>query len=109
MVTHITESGQKHCEWQTMPPMAEPHLDFHLFRGRLLTKLGRCKEAMMEIESFEKMQPDSPYQIEGDFYRARAFYELGQKDTAKKIWTEIATKYPKHQFAEPSKEWAAKR
>ncbi len=102
------EAEQKLVEWESKHPMAKLDSDFLLLRGRLLILLGRWKEALMEIESFEKMQPDSPYQVEGDFYRARAFFELGQKDLAKKMWSEIATKYPKHQFAEPSKQWAKK-
>ena len=102
------EAELKLVEWESKHPMAKVDSDFLLLRGRLLMQLGRWKEALMEIESFGKMQPDSPFQIECDFHRARAFFETGQKDEAKKIWTRIATKYPKSEFAQKSRDWAAK-
>jgi TolA-binding protein len=106
---HRKEAEQKLNEWESKHPMAKVDSDFLVLRARLLMLLGRWKEAVMEIESFEKMQPDSPYQIEGDFYRARALFETGQKDEARKMWTEIVTKYPKHEFAQKSKEWLSKK
>jgi tetratricopeptide (TPR) repeat protein len=96
-------------EWESAHPLAKVESDFLLMRARFLMTLGRWREALTEIESFEKMQPDSPYQIDLDFHRARALHELGQKEQARKIWAEIARKYPKHALADESKSWANKR
>ena len=69
---------------------------------------GRWREALAELEAFAATHQDSPYQIEADYYRARALYELGNKDDARKIWRQLAQDYPNSELAGPSKQWAAK-
>ncbi len=100
---HRHEAEQKVREWELEHPMAKYDSDLLLVRGRVLMLFGRWNEALQEIESFRQMQPDSPYQIPADFYRARALFELGKKDEARKIWAEIASKYPKHELAAESR------
>jgi tetratricopeptide (TPR) repeat protein len=102
------EAGQKLQEWDSRHPMAKLDTDFLLLRARTLMLFGRWKEALTEIESFEKMQTDSPYEIDAEFYRARVYYETGQKDEARKIWTGLAKDYPKSELAGQSSAWAAK-
>ena len=63
---------------------------------------------LAELDSFAASQPDSAYEIDVDFYRARALYELGDKDQARKLWKQIATNFPKSELARPSLEWAGK-
>ena len=63
---------------------------------------------MTELEAFPATHPDSPYQIDVDYYRARALHELGRRDEARKIWQDIAKNYPRSELAKPSAEWAAK-
>lgn len=98
----------KLMEWELRHPMAEFGSDFLLLRARTLMAFGRWGEALAEIESFEKIQPESSFEIEAEFYRGRALYELGRKDEARKAWTSIAQNFPKHELAEESKRWAAK-
>lgn len=113
-ITDLIAQGDRHdaeaklTEWEIEHPMAKFESDFLLLRGRVAMEFGRWKEALQEIDSFREMNPDSPYQIPADFYRARALYELGKKDEARRIWKDIATKYPKHDLAKESAEWAAK-
>ncbi|MEI6083410.1 MAG: tetratricopeptide repeat protein [Verrucomicrobiota bacterium] len=95
-------------EWEAVHPVGKLASDFLILRGRVLMELGRWREALVEIESFEKLQAESPFQIDADFYRARALFELGKKDEARKIWSEIAMKYPQHALAERSRQWAGK-
>jgi len=95
-------------EWELKHPMAKFDSDFLLLRGRTLIVFGRWNEALAELDSFKKIEPDSPYVIDTDFYRAVALDGLGRKDEARKIWSEIATKYPKHELASQSKTLAAK-
>ena len=86
-------------EWETEHPLAKYESDFLLLRGRVLMLFGRWNEALQEIESFRTIQGDNPFQILADFYRAKAMFELGQRDEAKKIWASIAKDYPKHDLA----------
>jgi len=102
------DAAAKLQEWELRHPMAEFDSDFLLLRGRTLMAFGRWNEALSEFESFEKIQPESSFGIDAEFYRARALYELGHKDEARKMWTGIAQNYPKHELAEESKQWAAK-
>ena len=107
-ISDMIEQGHRHeamaklAEWELEHPMTKFESDFLLLRGRLLMLFGRWNEALQEIESFSQMNPDSPYQIPADFYRARALLELGKHAEAKKIWAEIARKYPKHELAPES-------
>jgi tetratricopeptide (TPR) repeat protein len=89
----------KLAEWEADHPMAKYDSDFLLLRGRVLMMFGRWNEALQEIESFRALQGDNPFQILADFHRARALFELGRKDEAKKIWADLATNYPKHELA----------
>jgi len=89
----------KLTEWESEHPLAKYESDFLLLRGRVLMLFGRWNEALQEIESFRTIQGDNPFQILADFYRAKAMFELGQKDEAKKIWASIAKDYPKHELA----------
>lgn len=100
------EAENKLLEWEAVHPMVKLDSDFLLLRGRVLMAGGRWREALAELDSMLQLQPDSAYQIDINFYRARALYELGQKPEARRIWTEIAKKYPRHEFAAQSSKWA---
>jgi tetratricopeptide (TPR) repeat protein len=100
------EAEEKLLEWEAVHPMVKLDSDFLLLRGRTLMAGGRWREALAELDSMLQLQPDSAYQIDINFHRARALYELGQKPKARRIWTEIAKKYPRHEFAAQSSKWA---
>ena len=100
------EAEDKLLEWEAVHPMVKLDSDFLLLRGRVLMAGGRWREALAELDSMLQLQPDSAYQIDINFYRARALYELGQKPEARRIWTEIAKKYPRHDLAAQSSKWA---
>lgn len=85
--------------WEKEHPMAKLQSDFLLLRAQVLLLFGRASEALLEIDSFKALNPDSPFQIPADFYRAKALAELGQRDAAVKIWSFIAARYPKHELA----------
>lgn len=70
---------------------------------------GRWREAQLDLDSFQKLQPQGPYQVDVDFYRARCLFELGDKAAARKIWADIAKQYPNHQMAGPAFEWSKKQ
>ena len=88
--------------------MAKFSTDFLLLRSRVLTLYGRWRESLAELDAYAATHPDSPYQIDVDFHRARALYELGRKDEARKLWQDLAKNYPRSELAEPAKAWAAK-
>jgi len=100
------EAEEKMLEWEANHPMAKLDTDFLMLRSRVLMAYGRWREALAELDSLLQLQPDSPYQIDVNFYRARALYELGQKPEARKLWIEIVKKYPKHGLAAQSSKWA---
>ena len=102
------EAADKLGEWELKHPMAKFDGDYLLLRGRMLNAFGRWNEALSDLDSFKKVQHDSPYVIDADFYRAQALDGLGKKDDARKIWNEIATDYPRHELAAQSKALAAK-
>ena len=102
------EAEAKLTDWELAHPMAKLSSDFLLLRSRVLTLYGRWREALTELDGYAATHPDSPYQIDVDFYRARALYELGKKDEARKLWQDIVKNYPRSELAEPSKKWAAK-
>ena len=95
-------------EWELNHPIAKFDSDFLLLRGRTLNAFGRWNESLAELDSFKKAQPDSPYVIDADFYRAQALDGLGRREEARKIWNEIAKIYPNSDLAGPSKALAAK-
>jgi len=97
------EAADKLCEWELRHPMAKFDSNFLLLRARTLNAFGRWSEALTELDSFKSIQPDSPYEIDVDFYRAEALSALGKTDEAQKIWKDISTNYPRHELAGPSK------
>jgi TolA-binding protein len=101
------ESSDKLREWELKHPMAKFDSDYLLLRGRTLCEFGRWTEALAELDSFKKIQHDSPWLIDADFYRAGALWGLGKKDEARQIWSGIAKNYPKHDLAEEAKRMAS--
>jgi len=102
------EASDKLRKWELGHPMAKFDSDYLLLRGRMLNAFGRWSEALVELDSFKNMQPDSPYEIAANFQRAEALNALGKVDEAQRIWKEISTKYPHHELAAPSKARLAK-
>jgi len=102
------EAAAKLQEWELRHPMAKFDSDFLLLRGRTLNAFGRWNEALAELDSFKKIQQDSPWLIDADFYRAEALCGLGKIAEAKKIWSGLAKDYPKHELAEKAKALAMK-
>ena len=111
-VTEAIEKGERETarknleDWEIVHPMAKLNTDFLVLRTQWLIKSGRWSEALAEVESFKGFNPESPYLVDADFYRARALWELGSKDQARQIWAEIFRKYPKHPLATTSDEMA---
>ena len=103
------ESLAKLHESELEHPMAKYESDFLLLRGRVLMEFGRWNDALQEIDSFRAMQPDSPYQIIANFHRARSLFGVGKMDEARRIWSDIAAKYPKHEFAGESRRLSQKQ
>ena len=95
-------------EWEMRRPMTKFDSDYLLLRARTLMAFGRWSEAQTELESFQKVQLDSPLQIDAQFHLARVLYEKGSKDEARKLWNTLASSYPKHPLAPQAKEWANK-
>ena len=104
----VAAAEQKLTEWEARHPLAKLDSDFLIWRGRVLLARGRPREALAEIESFEKLLPESPYQIDADYYRARALFALGRQPEARAIWAELAKKYPQHPLAASSLELSTK-
>jgi len=102
------EAAAKLREWELRHPMAKFDSDFLLLRARMLNAFGRWSEAMVELDSFKKIQPGSPCDIDADFYRADALKAMGKSDEAKAIWSGIVARYPRHELANPSKDKLAK-
>ena len=97
------EASEKLRAWELAHPMAKFEGDYLLLRARMLNAFGRWAEALVELDSFKNIQRDTPYEIDADFYRAEALRSLGKADEARRIWKDIATKYPHHELAAPSK------
>ena len=102
------EAAERLRTWEFAHPMAKFTTNFLVLRARLLSLYGRWREALTELEAFPATHPDSPYQIDVDYYRARALHELGHKDEARRVWQDIAKNYPRSELARSSAEWAAK-
>ncbi len=101
------EEAQKNLtDWEIAHPITKISSDFLVLRGQFLNKLGRHREALVELESFKGLSPESPYLVDADFHRAHALWELGRKDEARKLWTDIVRKFPKHTLAKDSEELA---
>ena len=105
----VAAAEQKLTEWEARHPLAKLDSDFLIWRGRVLLVRSRPREALAEIESFEKLLPESPYQIDADYYRAQALFALGRQAEARTIWAEIAKKYPQHALAASSSELSTKK
>ncbi len=85
--------------WELQNPMAKLQSDFLLLRSRALIALGRNAEAVRELQSFAELNPDSPYQIDTDFYLAAALKGLGRTREAEALWKQIIEKYPKSELS----------
>ena len=96
------------AKWERAHPLAKLTTNFLVLHARTLAMFGRWRESLAELDAFAAIRPDSAYEIEVDFYRARALYELGDKDQARKLWKQIASNFPKSELAKPSLEWAAR-
>lgn len=109
-ISNLIDAGQrdpaeaKMLEWERVHPMAKLGTDFLLLRGRVHMLFGRWNAAMLEFESFASLNPDSPYQIDLDYYGAHCRASLGKTDEAKAIWKAIAAKFPNHPLAAKSRE-----
>jgi tetratricopeptide (TPR) repeat protein len=97
----------KLAEWELAHPTAKLSTDYLLLRGRMLMLFGRWQAALMEFDSFSKINPDSPYQIELDFYAAHCRANLGQQTQAKAVWKALAAKFPNHPLADKCKQLAS--
>ncbi|MCX6967828.1 MAG: tetratricopeptide repeat protein [Verrucomicrobia bacterium] len=102
------EAQYKLVEWELRRPMVKFDSDYLLLRARAFMCFGRWSEALAELESFQKVQPDSPFQIDAQYYLARIRYEKGSKEEARKMWTDFAKDYPRHPLTPQAKEWAKK-
>jgi tetratricopeptide (TPR) repeat protein len=103
------EEAQKNItDWEIAHPITKISSDFLVLRAQLLNKLGRYREALIELESFRGLSPESPYLADADFHRAHALWELDRKDEARKLWADIAKKFPKHSLAKESEELSRK-
>ena len=102
------EAADRLTDWELAHPMAKFTTDYLLLRSRVLTLYGRWREALAELDAYASTHPDSPYQIEVDFYRARALREVGKKEEARKIWQTIVKDYPRSEYAAPARDWASK-
>lgn len=103
---HRDEAAAKLTEWEVTHPQAKLSTDCLLAGARVAMSFGRWRQAQTELESYAKMMPESPYQIDTQFYLAQAL--AGQKKTeeARAIWAKIAKDYPRSPLAEKSKELA---
>ena len=104
---HREDAAAKLTEWEVTHPQAKLTTDCLLLSARVAMSFGRWHEAQTELESYAKMMPESPYQIDTQFYLAQALAGGKQIDQARAIWTKIAKDYPRSPLAEKSKELAA--
>ena len=102
------EADAKLTDWELAHPMAKFTRISCCCAAGCWRMYGRWREALAELDAYAATHPDSPYQIDVDFYRARALRELGKKDEARKIWQDIVKNYPKSELAEPVEGWASK-
>jgi tetratricopeptide (TPR) repeat protein len=113
-VEHLLQGGfrqealDRFRRWELAHPMAKLTSSFPLLHARALELFGRWREALRELEAFDAARPASAYEIEVAFYRARALYELGDKERARELWRQLARDYPRSELAQPSLDWAAK-
>jgi len=105
---YLKEADAKLREWEVAHPMAKMDSDFLLLEARRLISSGYFSQALTELDSFKAMHRDSPYEIDADFFRAKALSGLGKTDEARTIWNSIVTNYPNNQLADQCKELLAK-
>ena len=98
----------KLVDWELRRPMVKFDSDYLLLRARTFMCFGSWSEALAELESFQKVQPDNPFQIDTQYYLARIRYEQGDKEEARKMWSAFAKDYPKHPLAPQAREWVKK-
>lgn len=102
------EAQLKLNEWELRRPMVKFDTEFLLLHARDLLLLGRWSEALAELDSFQKVQPDSPFQTDAQYYRAIALYTKGDKEEARKLWIAFAKDYPRHRLTPESRNWVKK-
>lgn len=95
----INEAKARLRAWESRQPMTKFSSDFLLLNARALLLQGRWRDADAELESYRAVQPDSPYPIDVEFYRAWVLFESGQKDEARNLWSDLAKKHPRHPLA----------
>jgi tetratricopeptide (TPR) repeat protein len=105
---HLDEARAKLDEWELQRPAAKIEGDQLLWRARVMFLAGAWPRALQDLETSLKVRPGSPEEIDVHFWQARALYELGLKEEARKIWNALVKDYPKHERAEAAKLWAEK-
>lgn len=105
---HLDEARAKLDEWERQRPAARIEGDQLLWRARVMFLAGAWSRALQDLQTSLKVRPGSPEEIDVRFWQARALYELGLKEEARKIWHALVKDYPKHERAEAAKSWAAK-
>ena len=101
------EAAAKLAEWEVRHPQAKLSTDFLLLHARVAMRYGRWQLARTELESFAKTMPESPYQIDTQFYLAQALAGSGKVAEARAIWEKLAGDYPNSPLAERSKTLAS--
>ena len=105
---HLDEARAKLDEWELQRPAARLEGDQLLWRARVMFLADEWNRGLQDLETSLKVRPGSPEEIDVRFWQARALFELGRKDEARKIWNSLVKDYPKHERAEAAKLWAAK-
>ena len=103
---HREEAAAKLTEWEVTHPQAKLTTDCLLLSARVAMSFGRWHQAQTELESYARMVPESPYQIDTQFYLAQSLAGQKKTDEARSIWAKIAKDYPRSPLAEKSKELA---
>jgi tetratricopeptide (TPR) repeat protein len=97
------ETLAKLREWELRHPAAKLETDFLLLRAKVLMRFGRWKQAETELDSFLKIRPETPYEVDVDFLRARIWSKTGRAAEARAAWKALASKYPNHPLAEEAR------
>ncbi len=105
---HLEEARAKLAEWERQRPAAKIEGDQLFWRARVMFLAGDWGRALQDLETSLKIRPGAPEEIEVLFWQGRAYYELGRKEDARKIWNTLMKDYPKHERAEAAKLWAQK-
>ncbi len=105
---HLDDARAMIDEWERMRPAARLDGDQLLWRARVLCLAGQWQRALQDLETSLKIRAGSPERIDVVFWQARALYELGRKDEARKLWNTLVKDYPNHERAEAAAQWAKK-